>query len=73
MKFVSIAIEDRVFPYGLNVEWWKSVGKQFRNSAMNVTGCEKKWSGRKALLKGGRGPNNWLMSHIFFYQLKMKP
>ena len=35
MKFDSIAIEDKVFPHTLNVEWWKAVGEQFRNSALN--------------------------------------
>ena len=47
MKFGSIAIEDKVFQHTLNVGWWKSVGKQFRNSALNVTGCEKYEVGEK--------------------------
>ena len=41
MKNGSKVIENKVFQYTLNVEWWKSVRKQFRNSALNVTGCEK--------------------------------
>ena len=42
MKFGSTAIEYKVFPYTLNVEWWKSVGKEFKNSVLNMTECEKK-------------------------------
>ena len=47
MKFGSSTTEDKVFPYTFNVEWWKSVGKQFRNSTLNVTGCEKNEVGEK--------------------------
>ena len=36
----------------MNVIWWKSVGKQFRNNALNVTGCEKNEVGEKRSYKG---------------------
>ena len=40
LKLGSLVIEDKVFPYTLNVEWRKSVGKHFRNRTLNVTDCE---------------------------------
>ena len=64
MKFGSTAIEDKVFPYTLNVEWWKLVGKQFRNSVLNMTECEKNVKWEKKLAD---------VPYIFFYQPKMKP
>ena len=73
LKFGSIKIEDKVFPCTLNVIWWKSVGKQFRNSALNVTGCEKNEVGEKRSYKGELRSKKLADVPYIFYQLKMKP
>ena len=62
----SIKVEDKVFQYTLNIEWWKSVGQQFRNSALNVTECEKmKWE-KKAPKGGLRTKKLADVPYIFF-------
>ena len=71
-NLTHLAIEDKVFPYTLNVEWWKSVGKHFRNRALNVTDCEKmKWE--KNAPKGGSRTKKFADVPYIFYQLEMKP